>query len=114
MNIDIEIQAYKEATRELAARLRRELGTSSLLRDIRLGIVPRTGRLSNGTEFQFHGRGVLCRTSGAEVDFDLDFSGEPLSRIDPWKLATFVKSRHPEARWEDVLEMSLSYCGHRK
>lgn len=70
------------------ARMQAHYAVTDILDGLRQRKVPRTGRLPDGLEFQFHGSG--CRMWDAAGWVDFDFLPDHQVGFDAWKLYWFI------------------------
>jgi len=87
------IKDFQSEVKKYVTTLEKEFKTQSYYEARKEKIIPRTGRLSDGTDFFFHGVG--CRfelPSNLTVDFDYGPEGR-YDGFDLWRIKNFVDER---------------------
>jgi radical SAM superfamily enzyme YgiQ (UPF0313 family) len=104
------IRDYQEAVAKAVVQLLKDLGEERFLHGSPGHAYPRKGRLSNGSEYSFHGKGCLV-TLCDETNVDWDFGpGGRTDGFDNWRLWRFAKqfpTRYPNFQERDAVTRAL-------
>ena len=109
MEINDVISDYILMASSVAAQLRRELGEEDLLAGWRQHRIPQRGTLSDGTQYQFHGKGCSVERDNIGIDFDFGNQGRT-DGFDSWRLWLFTEqfpAKYPEFKRREVIEEEL-------
>lgn len=100
------IQAYRKEVDHGLSLFEKQVGRRDFISAWREGTLEKTGVLSDGTEYEFHGVGCCLFINDHEVDFDFSVDGRP-DGFDSWKLWRYAKQfpdRFPRYQSKDELE----------
>lgn len=86
------VREYVTASTSAAAELRKHFAEPNLLEAVNSGRIPRSGTLSPGRSYFFHGTG--CRIESGDLDIDFDFGPQGRTDgFDAWRLTHYARSR---------------------
>ena len=90
---------YAVLTEKMISLLHQEFNSKDLLLDMKKGLFPKRGILTNGYEYFFHGRGCCIESEHFEVDFDFELGtkNDVIRGFDAWRLQIFANS---SATWK--------------
>lgn len=100
------IQAYRKEVENGLLLFQMQIGRQDLIAAWREGLLEKSGVLSDGTEYEFHGVGCCLFVNDHEVDFDFSVGGRS-DGFDSWKLWRYAKQfpdRFPRYQSKDEVE----------
>lgn len=104
------ISDYRSIVQTAVQEMQKTYQTSDLLKEWRLGNIPREGVLASGTRFEFHGVGCFITVDDVVVNFDFG----PENRcdgFDAWRLSLFASEKadlYPDfSSNKDLIEKEL-------
>jgi len=86
------INDYQDTVKVGVEDMQKQFHTRYLLKSWRSGIIPKSGVLVSGIEYDFHGVGCLLTINNATVDFDFG-PDDRYDGFDLWRLGCFVDER---------------------
>ncbi len=89
------IQDYQSAVKKGVTAMQEHYCTQELLQGWKQKEIPKTGKLSSGVAFDFHGVGCFLELDNTEVDFDFG-PNDRYDGFDLWRLKIFMESRKNE------------------
>ncbi len=109
MTIANLITDYLLAVEECLALFDQRFGRRDLVRAWREGVIPQTGELADGIEYQMHGVG--CGVEYTDHDIDFDFANKHEVGVDAWRLWRYAKQfaeLYPDYQERDAVEAALA------
>lgn len=103
------ITDYLSAVDDCLALFDQKFGRRDLVRAWKEGVVPQTGELSDGIEYQMHGVG--CAVEYADHDVDFDFANQHEVGFDAWRLWRYAKQfpkRYPDYQHRAAVEAEMA------
>lgn len=103
------IDDYMGAVERSLLMFEKTFGRRDLIKAWREGIIPQTGQLPGGVEYQMHGIGCWVDLPEGEVDFDFAYSDDV--GFDTWRLWSYAKhfqNRYPAYRKQEDIERALT------
>ena len=96
-NIFKIIKDYQKTVQIGVLALQKEYSTKTLLNDWNNGLIPKSGKLKSGMEFEFHGVGCILTINNIDVDFDFGPNNR-FDGFDLWRISNFIdefEDKHP-------------------